>query len=143
MALAIRRIKAVLSLPEVPDNLVAVGWSASLIYKESLTPGDLVYYKSDGGVWKADADGSGTYPAMGLALETASSGSHEVFLWGLYRDDSRFNWTVGGLIYLSTTAGSMTQTKPSATDNVVQVLGFATHADRIYFKPHLNYFTAV
>lgn len=125
-------------LTEVPSDQSYSGSTITLTYGESLVPGDVVYYKSDGKVYKADADGTSTYPAMGLATETASSGSHGVLLFGIYRDDARFNWTVGGVLYLSTTPGSMTQTAPSATDNVVQVLGIATHADRIYFCPQLD-----
>jgi hypothetical protein len=99
-----------------------------------------VYFKSDGKVWKADANGTATFPCIGLAMETFSSGSHVVLLNGIYRDDTLFNWTVGGLIYLSTSAG-LTQTQPSATDDVVQVVGLATHADRMYVNPQLVYLT--
>lgn len=130
-----------LVLTEAPSDQAYTGTYVSLTYGESLVPGDPVYFKSDGKVWKADADGTGTYPCMGLAMETASSGSHVVLLHGIYRDDTRYNWTVGGVVYLSTTAGSLTQTQPSATDNVVQVVGIATHADRIYFNPSMDYIT--
>lgn len=126
---------------EAPSNQVAEGLTVSMTYGESIVPGDLLYFKSDGKVYKADSDGTSTYPVMGLALATASSGSNLVLLNGIYRDDSRYNFTVGGLVYLSTTAGSETQTQPSATDNVIQVVGVATHADRIYFNPVLTYIT--
>lgn len=128
---------------EVPANQGYTGATIALTYGESLTPGTPVYFKSDGTVMKADANGSGTYPCMGLALETASSGSHLVLLNGVYRDDSLFAWTVGGLIYLSISAGTMTQTQPSGTDEVIQILGVATHADRMYFAPQLDYITHV
>jgi hypothetical protein len=130
-----------ISITEAPSDLTGTGIIATFTYGESLTPGDAVYYKSDGKVYKADADGVSTYPCIGLALETASSGSHTVLLGGIYRDDTRFNWTVGGVIYLSTTAGGLTQTQPSATDNVIQVIGIATHADRMYVNPSLDYIT--
>lgn len=129
-------VQGVMSFEDGTSDQSAEGFSLPLTYGEPLTPGDPVYFKSDQKVWKADADGSGTYPCVGLALETASSGIHEVLLFGPYRDDSRFNWTVGGLIYLSTSAG-LTQTKPTATDNVTQVIGYATHADRMIVDPEL------
>ena len=44
---------------------------------------------------------------------------------------------MGGLVFLSTDVGAMTQTAPSGADDVVQVLGVATHADRMYFAPQL------
>jgi hypothetical protein len=126
-----------------PANQAYSGLVASFTYGESIVPGDVVYIKADGAVWKADANASGLYPAVGLAMETASSGSHVVLLRGFYRDDTRYNWTVGGVVYLSTTAGDATQTQPSATDDVIQVLGFATHADRIFFSPSVDYMTHV
>ncbi len=130
-----------LTITETPSNQSYTGEIVSLTYGESLVPGDAVYLKSDGSVWKADANGSSTYPCIGLAMETASSGSHIVLLKGIYRDDSLYNWTVGGILYLSTTAGSLTQTQPSGTDEVIQVSGIATHADRILFNPDYTYIT--
>lgn len=133
----------VVQLTAAPANQGYSGETISLTYGESIVPGDILYIKSDGAVWKADANAATLYPAVGLALETASSGAHLVLLRGIYRDDSRYAFTVGGVVYLSTTAGGETQTAPSATDDVVQVLGVATHADRIYFNPSLNYITRV
>jgi hypothetical protein len=130
------------TLTEVPSNQTYTGVVVTFTYGESLVPGDPVYIKSDGKVWKADANGSGTYPAVGLAMATASSGSHDVLLLGIYRDDSLFAWTVGGIIYLST-SGALTQTQPSATDDVIQIIGIATHADRMYVNPQLHYITHV
>jgi hypothetical protein len=129
------------ALTEAPANQAYSGITVSMTYGESLAAGDLVYFKSDGTVWKADANAAGLYPVMGMAVETAASGSHVVLLQGIYRDDTRYAFTVGGAVYLSTTAGAETQTQPSATDDVIQVVGVATHADRIYFKPDLSYIT--
>ncbi len=125
--------------PAVNDT--ASGMIVSMTYGESISFGDPLYFKSDGKVYKADSDGSSTYPVMAIAIETASSGSHKVLLIGIVRHDA-WNWTVGGTVYLSTSAG-LTQTQPSATDNVIQVMGIATHADRMYFKPGLTYLTHV
>ncbi len=129
-------------LNEAPTTTqTASGLIVNMTYGESIVPGDLLYFKSDGKVYKADANGSSTYPVMGLALATASSGSNAVLLNGVYRDDSRYNFTVGAVIYLSTTAGVETPTQPSATDEVIQVVGVAIHADRLYFRPSPDYIT--
>ncbi len=128
-----------LVLTEVPSNQAYSGLIVSLTYGASLTPGTPVYYASDSTVKAGDADGSSTYPVIGLAMETASSGSHIVLLKGIYRDDALFNWTVGGLIYLSTSVGTMTQTAPSSANNIVQGMGIATHADRMYVDPSVDY----
>ena len=113
-----------------------------MTYGESLVPGDLLCFQS-AKVWKASATHSvGKYPVMGLALETASSGSHLVLLHGIYNDAGRYNFgTVGGQIYISTAGGTETQVKPTAEDDVVQVVGIAAHADRIYFNPSMDYLT--
>lgn len=96
-----------------------------------------LHLDTDGNWIEADADVSsaGAMPCQGLALETGT-GSKKILLRGFMRDDS-WSWTVGGLIYVSTTAGTLTQTAPSATGDQVQVVGFATHADRIFFNPSM------
>ena len=60
-----------LVLTEAPSNQAYTGTTVSLTYGVSLVPGDLVYFDSTGVVLKADANGSGTYPVMGMAMETA------------------------------------------------------------------------
>lgn len=128
-------------LTEAPADLAYTGMTVSLTYGESLVPGDIVYFDSTGVVLKADANAAGKFPAMGMAMETFSSGSHVVLLTGIFRNDSLYAFTVGGIVYLSTTPGGVTQTQPAATDDCIQVLGVATHADRIYFNPSPDYLT--
>jgi hypothetical protein len=73
-------------------------------------------------------------------LETAASGVHKVLRRGVYRDDALYAWaTVGGLVYLSTTPGAATQTPPATTGDCIQIVGFASHADRLDFNPQLYY----
>lgn len=59
-------------------------------------------------------------------------------LHGYARDDT-WNWaTLGGFLYADTaTAGGMTQTAPTGTDDVIQILGVAITADIVYFNPQL------
>lgn len=121
-----------------PSNQTATGMILTLTYGESIVPGDLLYVKSDGAVWKADANAI-VFPVSFLALETASSGSHTVLACGIYRDDTRYNFTVGGLVYLAIAAGGETQTVPAATNDLDQVVGIAMHADRLYFCPSRDY----
>lgn len=137
-------------LMEIPTASPPVsGFTVNLTYGESIAPGDLLCFASDGKVYKADATKNNSlYPVMGLALESASGGSHLVLLHGVYSNASRYNFsTVGGLVYLAATvsqsanAGVETQTQPSAQDDVIQVIGTATHADRIYFSPSADYLT--
>jgi hypothetical protein len=95
------------------------------------------------GAWVlADADGAaGTYPARGL-ITSAQSGANVcgVIVKGIVRNDA-WNWTPGGPIYLSTTAGGLTQTPPAATTNKVQVVGWAISADEMFVDPNSEYLT--
>lgn len=138
-------------LIEAPSVTKTVsGFTISMTYGESLVPGDLLYFKSDGKAWKAGASTPGTYPVMGLALENAgpdgAGASHLVLLHGIYRDDDRYSFAAGNIgkpVYLSTTAGVETQTQPAGVSNAIQVVGIATHTDRIYFNPSMDYITHV
>ena len=108
----------------------------------TLAFGDAVYQKSDGEMHLGDADAAATSGAIAIAVASGSDGAASNFMfYGFLRDDS-WNWTVGGLIYLSTTGTSgntLTQTAPTGSGDIVQILGVATHADRIFFNPSLTY----
>lgn len=120
------------------------GPSVTLTAGEALAFPEVVYVKSDGKMGKADADAAATAPVFAMASATISSDAAGVFILpGSFVRDDTWTWTVGGLIYLSTTAGALTQTAPSGTDDVVQVVGIATHADRMWFKPEMTFITVV
>lgn len=113
------------------------GIKGSFTAGENVVFGDVCYIKSDGKMWKSDADAVGTSYCVAMAMASITAESAGVFLLiGIVRDDS-WAWTVGAPIYLSTTAGDITQTSPSGSEDIVQILGVATHADRIYFNPNL------
>lgn len=98
---------------------------------------------ADGNFDTADADASTTSPAVVLALETGT-GSKKVLVHGILRVDA-WNWTKGpgkaSLIYVSTSVGTLTQTQPTGTDDVIQPVGWALSDDCIYFCPSLIYYT--
>lgn len=82
----------------------------------------------------ADANGSGTYPARGLAVAAYSNTNPAVVLReGIVRNDA-WNWTPGGTLYLSLTAGGMTQTMPFTSGEKIQQVGFALTADIAYIN---------
>ena len=95
---------------------------------------------ADGHYEEADADAITTAPCTALALETGT-GTKKVLLFGMMRNDI-WNWTTGpgesGLIFLSTTTGALTQTAPSGSGDVVQVVGYALGADELFFNPQLH-----
>lgn len=101
---------------------------------ETVAQWELVRMHSDGQFHLADADAAGEFPARGLAVAATSDNTAiTVLTQGTVRNDT-WNWTVGGTLYLSTTAGGLTQTAPSTSGNAVQVVGFAISADIAYFN---------
>lgn len=104
----------------------------------STAVGQAYHIDTDGELVDADADGTATMPCTCLALATGT-GSRKVLLQGFIRNDA-WNWTVGGIIYVSTdptTTTGLTQTAPAGSGDQVQAVGVATHADRMYFNPSL------
>jgi len=102
---------------------------------ENIDIGEVFYMKSDGEIYLADADGIATMQVFGIAVSTGTDGvSCDIMTCGYFRDDA-WAWTPGALLYASETAGGLTATAPSDTDDVVQVLGIAISADVIYFDP--------
>jgi hypothetical protein len=97
--------------------------------------GAALHLDSDGNWIEADADSVATMPCQALALETGT-GTKKILHMGYLRNDD-WNWSVGGLIYVSTTTGALTQTAPSGSGDQVQVVGYATNADRMFFQPSL------
>ena len=133
---------------EIPDtmsaDLTVCGLTKIGTAGENVVFGDSCYTKSDGKFWKADANAAGAYPATVMATGTIGANASGVFLRIGQARNVAWNWTVGSLLYLSTTAGAMTQTRPSATDDVVQVLGVCfPNADTVQFQPSLDMHTVV
>lgn len=120
-----------------PSDGYGVGIQDSGTSGEALSPGDIVYLKSDGKWWKTDADAESSSGGvlLGVCLSTAAGAgvSINVLLHGKYTETD-WAWTPGGAMYLSQTAGSLTQTPPASGANVCVVMcGFAVNADTIFF----------
>jgi hypothetical protein len=102
-----------------------------------------LFMAADGHLDTANATSSATSPCVALALETGT-GTKNILVHGVLRVDA-WNWTIGpgnaSLIYVAASAGTLTQTKPTGTDNVVQPVGWALSDDCIYFSPSMLYFT--
>lgn len=122
------------SIPSA-DNSAEGDIVGDIVAGETLAFPNLVYLKSDGKWWKADADAIASAGLLGLALESKSADAAiKVLLRGFVRDDD-WSWTVAGAIYASVSEGGLSQTAPSGEDDVVALAGWATHADRMYFCP--------
>jgi len=123
-----------------PPEHSSSGIILDLTAGEVLNIGDVGYQNADGEIYLADATDATKMPGLFMCVETAADGVESAFLQvGVMRDDT-WNWTVGGLIYLTitgTTGNTLSQTAPIAAGEQVQVVGMATHADRMTFTPSL------
>lgn len=107
--------------------------------------GDLVYLDSSATWQKADADASAaTYSSLlGIALSVAASAAPvNVLLQGFVYAASPFpTFTIGAPIYMSATAGAVTQTAPVTTDSATRIIGYGVHADKMWFNPSNDWIT--
>jgi len=126
----------------VPSDHTASGMTISLKAHANVSFGDVCYINSDGEAQLLDADAIASMTGIVLCADASISANAtgKWLLIGIARDAS-WTWTVGGLVYGSVTGTSgntMSQTAPTAVDDVIQILGVATHANRIYFNPQLQ-----
>ncbi len=123
----------------------ATGTKVILTAHENLTFGDVGYINSDGEVALGDASAAASSGIVAMCVDATISAdaSGNFLLLGIARNDA-WTWTPGGTVYLSitgTSTNTLTQTAPTATDDVTKVVGVATHADRILFRPSMDYIT--
>jgi hypothetical protein len=108
---------------------------------EDLTAGEVVYFKSDGKVWKAVATAAATSRAVAMCTASVSADAMGVFLLkGFARFNSEFpTWTIGGVLYTPEAETSSKnvpeQAAPDTDGDFVQILGYAISGDAVYFCP--------
>lgn len=113
------------------------GYSSSAI-------GDLVILDSSGKWQKTDANTSSIYNGMlGIALAVAATDAALlVALPGSFVYATAFpTMTIGAAMYMSETAGAITATAPTTTDAATRLIGYAVHADKIFFNPSNDWIT--
>jgi hypothetical protein len=105
--------------------------------------GDVVYLDPTDSRWEAcdansaagaDGDCRGT---VGMVVVPGTDGTAcTILIRGKIRADSKFpTFTINNPIYISETAGAVTQTQPTTTDVVIRILGAALTADEMLFMP--------
>lgn len=115
----------------------------------TLAFGDLIYLAVADSRWElVDADSVTTCGAvltgMCVLAAAADGNATKILLKGNIRADAAFPaLTVGANVYAGLTPGDIVTTAPSATDDVVHVVGKALTADSIYFDPSEDYITIV
>lgn len=111
--------------------------------------GDLVYIDPTDSRWEAadansaagaDGDARGM---LGMVVVPGTDGTAcTILLQGMIRADAKFpTFTVNNPIYVSETAGAVTQTQPTTTDVVIRIVGAAMTTDEMYFNPDFTYIT--
>lgn len=116
----------------------------------TLAFGDLIYLDPTDSRWEladanaasgADGDSRGI---LGICVQAAAAdgSATTILLNGIVRADAAFPaLTVNNPVYVSETAGDITQTQPTTTDVVIRIVGVAFTADSIYFNPDHTWIT--
>ncbi|OFZ19331.1 MAG: hypothetical protein A2X94_00200 [Bdellovibrionales bacterium GWB1_55_8] len=97
-----------------------------------LTQG-LVYYMSASGLSPANASAVASMPGVCIA-STATACIYS----GTFKFAASPGWTIGGVLYVATSAGGLTQTAPSGSGEQVQRVGVAIASDTILIMPSLD-----
>lgn len=110
----------------------------------ALAFGDLIYLDPTDSRWEladansasaADGDARGI---LGICVQAAAAdgSATTILISGIVRADTAFpSFTINAPIYVSETAGDLTNTSPTTEDNVVRIVGAALTADEIHFNP--------
>jgi len=135
-----------IKIDAIPDtDATANGFTFNdLSAGQTLAMGDLVYLNGSAQWVDVDASASATAgPVMlACALEAGTASNPVKVTAGpaVIRNDA-WAWTVGGILYVSETAGEFTQTAPTTSNAIVRVVGYALSADVIYFDPDKTWVT--
>ena len=77
----------------------------------------------------ADNDGTSTYPAIGLVFENIANGADgNVIISGLLTNVATSSYSAGDALYLDSTPGDLTTTRPTASTKKVQKVGLVTRS---------------
>jgi hypothetical protein len=60
-----------------------------------------------------------------------------------YFKNTAWSFTIGAPVYLSVNPGGLSSTQPTATGDIVRVVGYAIAADEIYFNPSQDWIELV
>jgi hypothetical protein len=124
----------------VSGDLISVVTTTGL----NAVAGDLVYVANTGGangpiVALADADHADKVGAVFLITESISAGNAgKALVSGVMRLDS-WDWSgANKSLFISATAGDMTETIPSTAGQYVQKMGYSLSPDVILFRPSVD-----
>ena len=101
---------------------------------EALSKGDVVYISGINGnttiVSKADADDVNKMPAFGVAATAITSGTTgDIYTFGTLSGLNTSAFTLGDELYVSTTAGALTNSAPTGSSSQIQKIAKVTRSD--------------
>ena len=113
------------------------GFTATFMAGENLSVGDVTYLKSDGKMWLADADAESTIDTLlGIACYNVNADSQIIFLLKGFIRYNTWNWSSpGDLLWVHTTGGNPTDSRPTGSGDVCRIVGYAVNADAVFFDP--------
>jgi hypothetical protein len=113
----------------------ALGSLSSANIKATYTAGvggiaafDAVYVSANNTVLKADADDIATSRVIGVAAAAITAAASGYIVTSGLLTGAGSGWTAGSPVYLSTTAGGLTQTAPSGSADCIVEIGIAKNA---------------
>jgi hypothetical protein len=116
----------------------------------TLAFGDLCYFDPTDSRWEltdanavaaADGDARGTLGLCVLAAAGDASAT-KMLLWGVISADTAFpSLTINAQVYVSETAGDITNTQPTTTDVVIRVIGVGLKTTDLFFNPSPDFLT--
>ena len=100
----------------------------------SIADGDAVYVNTSGKIARAQANASGTMPAIGITMGAIASGQQgNVMVQGLYSGVNMSGLQVGQSVFVSPVqAGKLIIHQPTLSGQIVQRMGYAHNASTIY-----------
>ena len=101
---------------------------------EALSKGDVVYISGISGnttiVSKADADDANKMPAFGIAAAAASSNNPiDIYTSGILSGLNTSGFSIGDELFVSSSAGELTSTRPTGESSLLQKIAKVTRVD--------------
>ena len=130
-----------LRLNQSPSDTASSGVTIQGTAGTTLALGDLVYLDVADNKWeKTDADAEAMAGPVILAIVTETIAENAIgtlLLYGFINATSSYNFTTAGApLYVHVSPGTMSQTAPSGSGDIVRIVGYAhDDADTIFFSP--------
>jgi hypothetical protein len=127
------------SAPNTELDNSDVGYGEVVYIGSSTTTAGRLYYLDAVGGWSfADANAVSSSSGMLAIAMGSNSGTDGMLIRGFYRSSAFPSGNIGDILYVSTAVGDLSRTAPTATGDVVRIVGYiigTTTNTRIYFNP--------